>query len=118
MLLVGFPPLMLSGLEPRLREVAEVLTVTFPGADFDRAAAEYAPDVVVVDVTYLDEQVVRPLMERRLQECAPVVAYVSGRSGGRVDDLYAGTSRNIGFSTVEELVALAAGAPVTLAAER
>lgn len=117
-LLVGFPPLVLSGLEPRLRQVAEVMIVTFPGAEFDRAAEEYHPDVVMVDVTYLDEELVRPLITRRLKDCAPVVAYVSGRRGGSLDDLGAGTSRSIGFSSVDELVALAAGAPVRMAAEQ
>src|SRR5947208_16220646 len=65
-LLVGLPPLSLNALEPALRETADVLSVPFPGASFDRAAEEFDADMVVVGVTYLDESRVRPLIFRRL----------------------------------------------------
>ena len=64
MLLVGFPPLMLSGLEPALARVAEVVSVPFPGTAFDRAAEEFDPDMVVVNVTYLDQAVIQPLIAK------------------------------------------------------
>ena len=44
-LLVGFPPLMLGGLEPAFSSVSEVLCVPFPGAPFERAAEEFGDGV-------------------------------------------------------------------------
>ena len=51
---------MLSALEPAFSKVAEVVCVPFPGSSFDRAAEGFDPDLVVVDVTYLDEAVAGP----------------------------------------------------------
>src|SRR3569623_1672237 len=76
-LLVGFPPLMLSALEPALREGSEGTSVPFPGVSFDNAAEELDPDLVVVDVTYLDESVVRPLITHRFVASKPMVGYLS-----------------------------------------
>jgi len=42
-----------------------IISVPFPGSSFNRAAEEFDPDLVVVDVTYLDEIVVRPLITHR-----------------------------------------------------
>jgi hypothetical protein len=117
-LLVGFPPLTLGGLEAALRHVAEVVCVPFPGTAFDRAAEEFDPDVVVVDVTYLDESVVRPLIAQRLHSGGPLVAYVSDGKGGTVDDLRLNTSWSLEDSSVTGLVALATGSPLSLVAEQ
>jgi hypothetical protein len=86
-LLVGFPPLMLNGLEPALARVAEVVSVPFPGTAFDRAAEEFDPDMVVVDVTYLDESVIRPLIANRFAAAKPVVAYLSDQRDIWVDNI-------------------------------
>jgi hypothetical protein len=117
-LLVGFPPLMLSGLEPAFSEVAEVVGVPFPGVSFDRAAEEFDPDLVVVDVTYLDESVVRPLITRRFVDAKPLVAYVSDQQSIWIDDLQAIASGPLENSSIAGLVALASGSPLSLVAER
>jgi hypothetical protein len=117
-LLVGFPPLMLSGLEPAFSSVAEVVCVPFPGIAFDRAAEEFDPDLIVVDVTYLDESVVRPLITKRFAQAKPVVAYVSDQREMWVDDLQALTSGPLEDSSIPGLVALASGSPLSLVAER
>ena len=41
----------------------DVAAVSFPGDAFEAAASELRPCLVVVDVTYLDEARVRPLMQ-------------------------------------------------------
>jgi hypothetical protein len=116
-LLVGFPPLMLGGLEPALASVSEVLCVPFPGAPFNRAAEEFGPDLVVVDVTYLDEEAARPVITRRLLRSKPTVVYLSDR-GAFVDDLREQTTVSLEDSSMAGLVALASGSPLTLVAER
>jgi len=58
---------MLSALEPAFKKVAEVSSVPFPGVAFDNAAEDFDPDLVVVDVTYLDESIVRPLITHRFE---------------------------------------------------
>ena len=116
-LLVGFPPLMLGGLEPAFSSVSEVLCVPFPGAPFERAAEEFDPDLVVVDVTYLDEHAVRPEITRRVLRSKPTVVYLSDR-GAFVDDLREQTTVALEDSSIAGLVALASGSPLTLVAER
>src|SRR5690348_12659961 len=110
-LLVGFPPLILSGLEPALAAVAEVVSVPFPGTAFDRAAAEFRPDMVVVDVTYLDEPAVRPLIANRFAAAKPVVAYMSDGGDFWIDDFRAPWSGLLDDASMADLVALAAGSP-------
>jgi len=117
-LLVGFPPLMLSALEPALGQVSEVASVPFPGASFDRAAEGFDPDLVVVDVTYLDESVVRPLITHRFPGSKSVVVYVSD---GR--EIFVGEQGNSApqpteHGLIERLVTLAAGSPLKLVAEQ
>src|SRR5262249_29524199 len=112
-LLVGFSPLLQAGLEVKLSKVAEVVSVSFPSADFDQAVEQFEPDVVLVDVTYLDEQAVRPLISRRLRDSRSLVVYVSDR-GGRLDDLGSGTTRELEDTSIASLVALASGSPLTL----
>jgi hypothetical protein len=117
-LLVGLPPLTLNALEPALRETAEVLSVPFPGAAFDRAAEEFDADLVVVDVTYLDESLVRPLITRRFVRTTPTVVFVSEDGEAWLDDLRTRQSRRLVDSGVQALVALASGSPLKLVAER
>ena len=59
----------------------------FPGDSFEAAAAELRPCLVVVDVTYLDEALVRPLMIHRFAESGPVLVFVSESGPAWCDDL-------------------------------
>jgi dTDP-4-amino-4,6-dideoxygalactose transaminase len=75
---------------PSLAGVAEVRSVPFPGDAFDQAVEEGGDDVVVVDLTYLDEDRVRPLITGRFAGSDAVVVFV-GTAGhtARMDDLVA-----------------------------
>jgi hypothetical protein len=117
-LLVGLPPLSLNALEPALRGSAQVLSVPFPGASFDRAVEEFDADVVVVDVTYLDESRVRPLILSRFVHTKPVVVFVSDGGDAWMHDLAAGRSLPLRDPSISGLVALASGSPLRLAVER
>ena len=75
------------------------------------------PDLVVVDVTYLDEHAVRPEITRRVLRSKPTVVYLSDR-GAFVDDLREQTTVSLEDSSMAGLVALASGSPLTLVAER
>jgi hypothetical protein len=111
-LLVGFPPLARHILGASLSEVAEVLAVPFPGDRFDRAAEEFAPTLVVVDVTYLDEVAVRPLITHRFLSGKPLVAYVRDAcQQGWVDDLRTGATRPLDDPSVAGLTRLTAPQP-------
>ena len=88
-LLVAPAPLMRSALEPILTEVADVRSVSFPGDSFDRAVEEGDDDVVIVDLTYLDASLVRPLITRRFADGAAVVVFVAAAGPTRLDDLVA-----------------------------
>lgn len=117
-LLVGLPPLQLDALRPSLEEVADVCSVPFPGAAFDRAAEEAEYGLVVVDVTYLDERRVRPLINRRFAHSNPPVVYLSTGGGARLHDLATAQSWPLPEPSLPELVALASGSPLTLVADR
>ena len=100
---------MLSVLEPALREVSEVTSVPFPGVSFDNAAEELDPDLVVVDVTYLDESVVRPLITHRFVACKPMVVYLSDQRQAWLDDLAAVDSGPLEDASIAGLARLASG---------
>ena len=72
-----------------MAKVAEVRSVSFPGDSFDRAVEEGEDDVVVVDLTYLDESLVRPLITRRFADGRAVVVFVAAGGPTRLDDLVA-----------------------------
>lgn len=92
MLLVGLTPLMMRALEGPLSDSATVSTVPFPGTAFERAARDVRPHLVVVDVTYLAEDRVRPLMMNAFADTAAVLVFTSESGGGWVDDLGTGCS--------------------------
>ena len=117
-LLVGLPPLSLNALEPALQGSAQVLSVPFPGASFDRAVEEFDADMVVVDVTYLDESRVRPLILSRFVHSKPVVVFVSDGGEACMHDLAAGRSFPLRDPSISGLVALASASPLRLAVER
>ena len=118
MLLVGFPPLMLQALEPAFHEVAEVCSVPFPGVSFDAAAEQFDPDLVVVDVTYLDESVVRPLITHRFAACKSMVVYLSDQRQAWIDDLASVESGPLEDSSVRGLTRLVSGSGLRVVAER
>jgi hypothetical protein len=105
------PPLTLAAFETPMREVATVRAVTFPGKQFDRAVGREQFDLVVVDVTYLDGGVVRPLITRRFLGRA-TVAYLTEAGGAWLDDLRTGSSTLVPDPVVPRLVSLAAGSPL------
>jgi hypothetical protein len=84
---VGLTPLMMRALGGPLSDSMEVSAVQFPSEDFDRIVDEVQPCLVVVDVTYLDEARVRPVLMERLASLGPVLAFVSETGTGWVDDL-------------------------------
>jgi hypothetical protein len=91
-LLVGLTPLMMQALQGRLAEELEVSAVPFPGPAFERAVTDIQPGLVVVDVTYLDEGRVRPLMMNRFAQFGSVLVFASESGGGWMDDLGQGRS--------------------------
>lgn len=107
-LLVGLPPLSLAAFEAPMRQVADVHAVSFPGRQFDQAAESSRYDLVVVDVTYLDHTVVRPLISRRFDH-GTTVAYLSPTGGAWLDDLRSGCTSLVNEPVVPQLVSLAAG---------
>ena len=117
-LLVGLPPLTLNALEPAFHKVAEVRSVPFPGASFDRAAEEFDADLVVVDVTYLDAARVRPLIDRRFLRTRPAIVYLSGGGQAWLYDVQTPHGRQLDDPSVSGLVALASGSPLRLVAEQ
>src|SRR4051794_26947879 len=91
-LLVGLTPMMTRALEGPLALRMDVAAVAFPGDAFEAAAAELQPCLVVVDVTYLDEARVRPLMIDRFSRKGPVLVFVSESGRAWSDDLDSGCS--------------------------
>jgi hypothetical protein len=117
-LLVGLPPLTQRALEPPLSELAEVEAVPFPGAAFEAMAEAFRPDIVVVDVTYLDPRVVRPLIGQRFLRDRPLVVYLPApEKVGWFDDLATGESGPLPDIGVHDLVALASGFTLQVVAE-
>jgi hypothetical protein len=117
-LLVGLPPLTQHALEPRLSELADVEAVPFPGAAFEAMAEAFHPDIVVVDVTYLDPWVVRPLIGQRFLRDRPLVIYLPAPSKtGWFDDLATGESGPLADVGVHDLVSLASGCTLRVVAE-
>jgi hypothetical protein len=102
-LLVGFPPLMLSALEPALSGAAEVVSVPFPGSSFDRAAEVFDPDLVIT---------------HRFLGSKSVVVYVSEGRETPAGDLDLGSAELVGDGLIDRLVALVSGPPLKLVAEQ
>ena len=109
MLLVGLTTLNMRVLEGPLADVAEVSAVPFPGAAFDTAAEQLEPDLVVVDVTYLDEAIVRPLITHRLAHTRATVVYLSDTGPTWFDDLGAVVSGPLENANTDTLLKLVSG---------
>lgn len=105
-LLVGLTPLVMDVLSGPLSELAEVSAVPFPGDTFEQMADEFGAELVVVDVTYLDEALVRPLLMHRFAESEPVLAFVSERGPAWFDDLRHNVSGHLELADPEHLLGL------------
>ena len=95
-----------------------MLSVPFPGASFDRAVEEFDADMVVVDVTYLDESRVRPLIVSRFLSSQPVLVFVADGGEAWLHDIRAQMSVPLKDSSISGLVALASASPLRLVVER
>lgn len=105
-LLVGLTPAMMRSLEGPLSDSADVSAVPFPSPAFYETARSIAPDLVVVDVTYLAEERVRPLMLRWFANPPAVIVFASEAGGGWVDDLIRGRSDHLESSAPDKLFGL------------
>jgi hypothetical protein len=115
-LLVGLTRLMMRTLEGPLSDAAQVSAVPFPSVAFERAADEMRPNLVVVDVTYLNEDRVRPLMMERFADVGSVLVFTSEGGGGWMDDLGARVSGPLESHSPDSLLSLIA--PPTLSVVR
>src|SRR5436305_6472816 len=105
-LLVGLTPMMMRMLEGPLGDGFEVSAVPFPGEAFDTAAAAMQPQLVVVDVTYLDEARVRPLMMNRFAPFGSTLVFASRGGGAWYDDLGGGVSSPLDEPSPDALMSL------------
>jgi chemotaxis response regulator CheB len=106
-LLVGLAPLARAAVLPELAHVAEVNAVAFPSEEFDLACESFYPDVVVVDVTYLAVNVVRPLILTRFSGSDATVVFFSDAGSGWLDEMGTLSSRplsTVGIGTLVDLV--------------
>lgn len=113
-LLVGLTPLMMRTLEGPLSDVAEVSAVAFPSPNFERVAGAAQPQLVVVDVTFLDESKVRPLMMSIFEPQSPMLAFVAQSGYGWLDDLGAHVSGPIEDASARALMRLVARPSLTV----
>jgi hypothetical protein len=113
-LLVGLTPLMMDVLSGPLSDYADVSAVPFPGDAFEQAADEFGADLVLIDVTYLDEGLVRPMMLARFDECRPVLAFISERGAVWYDDLRTKVSGRLEDADADRLMALIGRPRLTL----
>ena len=113
-LLVGLTPMMTRRWRGRWPCAWTWRRCAFPGDAFEAAAAELQPCLVVVDVTYLDEARVRPLMIDRFSRKGPVLVFVSESGRAWSDDLESGCSGPMETFTVAALLALVARPALTL----
>ena len=116
MLLVGLTPLLMHTLEGPLCDHAHVSAVPFPSAAFTRALDELHPHLVVVDVTYLAEDRVRPLLMNLLAGSNAVLAFISESGGGWADDLGTGCSGPLDSHAPDVLLSLIAPPSLRLVA--
>jgi hypothetical protein len=117
-LLVGLTRLMLDVLEGPLSDLADVSAVPFPSDAFERLVDEMRPALVVVDVTWLREERVRPAMLERLAGLRPVIVFTADTGGGWVDDLGSGRSWSLADNSHETIARLLPARPLTVVGGR
>jgi hypothetical protein len=105
-------------LEGPLSERAVVSAVPFPSPQFDRTLANVSPDLLVVDVTYLREERIRPELLHRLAGKRVALVFVSDAGGGWVDDLRTQRSWPIDDTSAEALLRLIDSPPLRLVQAR
>ena len=105
---------MLRTLEGPLGRSTDVSVVPFPSAGFDRAAREMKPELVVIDVTFLDETKVRPVMMRRFESYGSTLAFVAEGGYGWMDDLAGRVSGPIVDVSADALLQLISRPALTL----
>jgi hypothetical protein len=105
---------MMRLLEGPLSDGAIVSAVPFPSPQFDRALERMSPDLIVVDVTYLREERIRPELLDRFKGRRVVLAFVSDAGNGWVDDLGAGRSWPIDDTGPADLLSLIEAPPLRL----
>jgi hypothetical protein len=113
-LLVGLTPLLMEVLSGPLSEMAEVCAVPFPGDAFEEAVDEIRAELVLVDITYLDEALVRPLMLQRFAGSQVVLAFVSESGDAWFDDLKGEVSGRLHHVDAGRLMALIGRPNLTL----
>ena len=113
-LLVGLTRLMMRTLEGPLSDRAEVSAAPFPSEAFERLADELRPHLVVVDVTYLREELVRPRFMDRFAKSGSVLVFTSESGGGWVDDLRTQRSSPLESHAPDALLALVRPPALTL----
>ena len=103
---MGMTTPMLSLLDGSLGESSAVSCSPFPSPHFDRLLGEIEPDLIVVDVTYLDEAVVRPFLMNRLADTGTVLVFATATGYGWVDDPVSARSGYLPDVTAEKLLEL------------
>lgn len=113
-LLVGLTPLLMEVLSGPLSGMAEVSAVPFPGDAFEQAVEDVQAELVLVDITYLDEALVRPLMLQRFAGSPVVLAFVSESGDAWFDDMKSKVSARLTHVDAGRLMALIGRPNLTL----
>jgi hypothetical protein len=116
--LVGLTNATMRLLEGPLSERAVVSAVPFPSPQFERILLTVDPDLLVVDVTYLREERIRPEFLNRLAGKPIVVVFLSEAGAGWVDDLRTDRSWPIDDAGAEALLRLIEPPPLRLVPAR
>lgn len=105
-MLVGMTKPLLALLEGSLAEGADVTCVPFPSTSFDQVLEEMRPDLLVVDVAFLDERTIRPALINRLAPLRSVLVFTTATGYGWVDDLRRERSYHLDDLSADSLLAL------------
>jgi hypothetical protein len=97
---------MLDLLHEPLALAADVSCTPFPSVFFDALSRDVRPDLVVVDVTYLDENRVRPEMIERFADSGCLLVFTTATGYAWMDDLGHGRSDYLPDATPETLMGL------------
>jgi hypothetical protein len=105
-MLIGMTAPMLGLLDGPLGESAALSCCPFPSPHFEPLLDEMEPNLVVVDVTYLDEAAVRPLLMHRLAGTGTILVFATATGYGWVDDPLQGRSGYFPDVSPERLLGL------------
>lgn len=107
-LLIGMTQRMLALLEGPLGDAAEVSCSPFPSPHFDRLVEDVRPHLAIVDITYLEEASVRPVLMTQLAPHRTVLVFTTPTGYGWVDDPGRGRSGYLDDVTPDALLGLVA----------